>query len=187
MDLEELRENIEEFYETENNTETVKISTGYNSIYLNILEKLAQYSSFIILDDQSFFHNNDNKGGKLMLIDPYDYETLQIFFDSDLQKYPEKIDVIDVVNKKTLSFDYCINKFIVNVDPRKVISDINYFMNKIEICEANRIQEIKAFGAKEFPIQPIAKDLNLLEEIKKISSDKYLEMTIYPLLHTVSK
>jgi len=185
MDLEELRENIEEFYEDENNDETVKISAGYNNIFLNIMEKLAQYSSFVILDDHSFFQNNQNKGGKLMLVDPYDYETLQIFFDSDLHLFHDKINVIDIVNKKKLNYNYCINKFLVNVDPRKVISDTNYFTSKIEICEANRIQEIKAFGSKEFPIQPLSDHLNLKEEIRKISSDKYLEMTIYPLLHSV--
>ncbi len=120
-----------------------------------------------------------------MLIDPYDYETLQIFFDSELHLNPEKIDVIDIVNKKKLNHNYCLNKFLVNVDPRKVICDPNYFISKIEVCEANRIQEIKAFGLKEFPLQPLADDLNLKEEISKISSDKYLEMTIYPLLHSV--
>ena len=71
------------------------------------------------------------------------------------------------------------------MDQRKVISDSNYFMSKIEICEANRITEIKSFGAKEFPLQPLPNNLNLIEEIRKISSDKYLEMTVYPLLHSV--
>lgn len=148
------------------------------------MEKLEQYCAFVILDDHSFFTNNNNKNGKSFLIDPYDYETLQIFFDSDLHKETEKVDVIDIVNKKVLNSEYCKNKFLVNVDPRKVISDSNYFMSKIEICEANRIMEIKSFGAKEFPLQPLPNNLNLMDEIKKISSDKYLEMTIYPLLHS---
>ena len=184
MDIEDIRENIEEFYD-EGKNDHIKISTGYNNIFLNIMEKLEQYCSFVILDDHSFFANNNYKNGKSFLIDPYDYETLQIFFDSDLEKETEKIDVIDIVNKKKLNLDYCRNKFLVNVDQRKVISDSNYFMAKIEVCEANRIMEIKSFGAKEFPLQPLPNNLNLLEEIRKISSDKYLEMTIYPLLHSV--
>ena len=150
------------------------------------MEKLEQYCAFVVLDDHSFFSHNDNKAGKSFLIDPYDYETLQIFFDSDLHKDTEKVDVIDIVNKKKLNLEYCKNKFLVNVDQRKVISDSNYFMSKIEICEANRITEIKSFGAKEFPLQPLPSNLNLNEEIRKISSDKYLEMTIYPLLHSVN-
>ena len=66
------------------------------------MEKLEQYCAFVILDDHSFFSNNNNKNGKSFLIDPYDYETLQIFFDSDLHKDEEKVDVIDIVNKKKL-------------------------------------------------------------------------------------
>lgn len=40
-------------------------------------------------------------------------------------------------------------------------------------------------GVCEIPIQPIAYDYNLEQEIKKLSSDKYLEMAIFPLLHSV--
>jgi len=40
-------------------------------------------------------------------------------------------------------------------------------------------------GVYEVPHQPIAYDFNLEQEIKKLSSDKYLEMAIFPLLHSV--
>src|SRR4051794_23140446 len=124
--MEEIRDNIEDFYEDENNPVQIKISKGYNNIFLNLMDKLAQYSTFVILDDDSFYQKNSNKHGKLMLIDPFDYDTLQIFFDTDLHKFPEKIDVVDIVNKKCLDFSYCINKFIVNVEPRKAIIEPAY-------------------------------------------------------------
>jgi hypothetical protein len=31
-----------------------------------------------------------------MLINPYEYETVLIFFDCDVDKYPDKINVVDV-------------------------------------------------------------------------------------------
>lgn len=180
-----MRDDVAEFYE--GNNIPARICKGYNNIFLTEVEKLSQYCSFVILDDYNFYKENNNSNGKLMLVDPYDYDTLQIFFDSDLDKYPNKIDVVDVANKSKLKYEYCIDKFIVNVEPRKAIMEKNYFLNKIEICETNRINEIKSIGVKEFPIIPISQDFDLEKEIKKISSDKYLEMTIFPLLSTVRK
>ena len=145
---------------------------------------MSQYCTFVIQDDYHFFKKHPENSGKLLLIDPYDYDTLQIFFDSDLERSKNKIDVIDVVNKTKLKYEYCIDKYIVNVDPRKAIEK-NYFLNKIELCEMNRINEIKAIGSNEFPIIPKSHNFNVEREIKKIRSDKYLEMTVFPLLTTV--
>ena len=47
------------------------------------MEKLTQNCSFVILDDYSYYVSHGNKHGKLLLIDPYDTETLQIFFDGN--------------------------------------------------------------------------------------------------------
>jgi hypothetical protein len=149
------------------------------------MEKLAQHCCFALCDDYEFFESTNRTQGKLMLVDPYDYETQQIFFDCDIHKYPETIQVIDIANKRKLDLNYCMNKFIVNVDPKKAITDPNYFISKIELCEFNRINEIKSIGVREIPLHPIASDFNLEKEIKKIPSDKYIEMTIFPLLNTV--
>ena len=50
------------------------------------MERLAQVCSFFVIDDYTWFEKTLHKSGRLMLIDPYDYETLQIFFDTDLDK-----------------------------------------------------------------------------------------------------
>lgn len=151
---------------------------------MNFVEKLSQFNSFVICDDYSYFKKNQDKGGKLFLIDPYDYDTLQIFFDCDLEKNKEKIDIVDVVNYKKLSYDYCIDKFLVNVDPRKS-TDKMYFYDKVLLCENNRKNELKAIGAHEFPVIPIYENFDIMKELKNIRSDKYLEMTIFPLLSSV--
>jgi hypothetical protein len=150
---------------------------GRNNMYLSLQEKLTQYLSFIMIDDST--HSNS----KLMLIDPYDYETLQIFFDADLDKMHNKIQVVDVVNKKTLDFDYCNNKFIINVESRRAITEPNYFMARIELCESNRIKELEAIGVSLDKSQLINIDFD--KEVRRIPTDLYLEMTILPLLHSV--
>ena len=159
-----------------------KIEKGYNEIYLNFLDKLTQNCTFCILDDYSNYKNSDNKNGKLLLIDPYDVDTLQIFFDTDLHKYPEKITVIDVVTKNKIPLEKCLNKYIVNVEPYRAIIDINYFNNKIQECVTNRKNELLKMEGKE-QIEIPEENLNIEEEISKIPGDIYLKMTVLPLLH----
>ena len=85
-DVDDFRDNVEEFYESEHILRKPKIFHGYNSIFLTLMERLAQVCSFFVIDDYTWFEKTLHKSGRLMLIDPYDYETLQIFFDTDLDK-----------------------------------------------------------------------------------------------------
>ena len=172
----EYLQKFEDFYKEK------KIEKGYNEIYLNFLDKLTQNCTFCILDDYSNYKNSDNKNGKLLLIDPYDVDTLQIFFDTDLHKYPEKINVIDVVTKNKIPLEKCLNKYIVNVEPYRAIIDINYFNNKIQECVTNRKNELLKMEGKE-QIEIPEESLNIEEEISKIPGDIYLKMTVLPLLH----
>ena len=78
--IETQREEIEQFYQS---NETHTVSKGYNEIYLDLVDKLTQNCSFVMVDDYSYSKSHNDKHGKLFLIDPYDSETLQIFFDTD--------------------------------------------------------------------------------------------------------
>ena len=182
QEIEDLREAIEEYYTDSNNQGSIQPCIGYKEIYLSFMEKISQNSSFCILDDYSYFMNNGKKHGKLFLIDPYDPDTLQIFFDIELDKYPEKIDVVDVVTHKKLSKEYYLNKYVVNVEPYKAIVDINYFLKKIEECVHNRKSELLKMQSKDVPIIPRDQFLNFNEEMKNLPGDIYLEMTVLPLL-----
>jgi hypothetical protein len=182
-EIEDIREAIEEYYQDDNNQGSIQPSVGYKEIYLSFMDKISQNCSFCILDDYSYFIHNGYKHGKLFLIDPYDVDTLQIFFDIELDKYPEKIDVIDVVTRKQLSKDYYINKNVVNVEPYKAIIDINYYTKKIEECINNRKSELLKMQAKEIPLIPSDINLNVENEMQKLPGDVYLEMSILPLLH----
>ena len=183
--------NLEEFYsknKNENNENENKlnpeINTGYKDAYLSFMGKLTQNCTFCILDDYNYYIKNGNKHGKLLLLDPYDIDTLQIFFDADLHKNPDKIDVINVVTKQKIPLENCLNKFVVNIEPYRAIIDINYFNHKIEECVNNRKEEItKMQGShSQFPLEEEHFDLNQ-EELKKIPGDLYLKMTVLPLLH----
>ena len=181
--------NLEEYYSTnapsEENKLNPEINTGYKEAYLSFMGKLTQNCSFCILDDYYFYKKHDNKHGKLLLIDPYDIDTLQIFFDTDLHKNPEKIDVIDVVTKKKIPLENCLNKYVVNVEPYRAIIDINYFNHKIEECVNIRKEEINIMQGKQ-SVQPVEDEnlnLNIQQELKKMPGDLYLKMTVLPLLH----
>ena len=184
--------NLEEFYSQnkgnenaeEGNKVNPEINTGYKDAYLSFMGKLTQNCTFCILDDYNYYLKHDNKHGKLLLVDPYDIDTLQIFFDADLHKNPDKIDIINVVTKQKIPLENCLNKFVVNVEPYRAIIDINYFNHKIEECVNNRKEEItKMQGSQSaFPAEEEQLELNQ-EELKKIPGDLYLKMTVLPLLH----
>ena len=187
--------NLNEFYNTENNNQNEnadnnnnlkpEINTGYKDAYLSFMGKLTQNCTFCILDDYNYYLKHENKHGKLLLVDPYDIDTLQIFFDVDLHKNPDKIDIINVVTKKNIPLNECLNKFVVNVEPFRAIIDINYFNHKIEECVNNRKEEIIRMQGKQ-TIQPIEDEnfnIYMQEELKKMPGDLYLKMTVLPLLH----
>ena len=181
--------NLEEYYSTnaqsEENKLNPEINKGYKEAYLSFMGKLTQNCTFCILDDYYFYKKHDDKHGKLLLIDPYDIDTLQIFFDTDLHKNPEKIDVIDVVTKKKIPLENCLNKYVVNVEPYRAIIDINYFNHKIEECVNIRKEEINIMQGKQL-VQPVEDEnlnLNIQQELKKMPGDLYLKMTVLPLLH----
>lgn len=168
------------FYEKEESANEV---CGYNDIYVNLMDHLTQNCCFALLDDYRHYKEAGNKGGKLYVIDPYDTETLQIFFDTDTDENPDKIDIVDVVTKKKINRESVLNTFLVNVEPYRAILDINYFTNKIEECINNRKAELNRMMGKELPNIPLTSDFDYQKESAKINSDAYLQMTVFPLLH----
>jgi hypothetical protein len=185
----DLRDNIEECLEGQDdfseNAFSNLVCKGYNKIMATTYEKLSEYSTVGFVDDSSIFLKK-KKNGKLILIDPYDYETHHIIFESDLEKFPDKIDIIDIATGKKIDNNKCLNKYLINVDPKKAITDLYYFMNQILACEQNRKEEIRNLSVKEFPYIPDYDNFDIKKAIHSISSDTYLEMSIFPLLQRVN-
>jgi hypothetical protein len=171
-------EEIKNFYNEKNKPPCI----GYNEIYLNLMDKLRQNCTFVILDDYNYYKTHDNSNGKLLLVDPYDLDTLQIFFDTEIKSNPDKINVIDVITKKKLDYDYVINRFLVNVEPYRAIVDMNYFNNKVEECINNRKEELLKMQGKNI-FEKTEEEIDTVNEMKKIPKETYLEMTVMPLLY----
>ena len=171
-------EEIKNFYNEKNKPPCI----GYNEIYLNLMDKLRQNCTFVILDDYNYYKTHDNSNGKLLLVDPYDLDTLQIFFDTEIKSNPDKINVIDVITKKKLDYDYVINRFLVNVEPYRAIVDMNYFNNKVEECINNRKEELLKMQGKNI-FDKTEEEIDTVNEMKKIPKETYLEMTVMPLLY----
>ena len=171
-------EEIKNFYNEKNKPPCI----GYNEIYLNLMDKLRQNCTFVILDDYNYYKTHDNSNGKLLLVDPYDLDTLQIFFDTEIKSNPDKINVVDVITKKKLDYDYVINRFLVNVEPYRAIVDMNYFNNKVEECINNRKEELLKMQGKNI-FEKTEEEIDTVNEMKKIPKETYLEMTVMPLLY----
>lgn len=190
-----LRDNIEEYFDGDSkNNLNLNIVKGYNDILLSTYEKLAQYNSLLFLDDNTLYidnnynnyNNNKSQKGKLVVIDPYDYETLNIVFDNNLHIDQNRVDIVDIVTGQKLDNQACMNKYLVNIDTRKAILEANYFELKIQECENNRKCEIMKLTQNKKPLMPLNNNFDLKKEIQKIDSGSYLEMSIYPLLNSVN-
>ena len=146
------------------------------------MDKLRQNCTFVILDDYNYYKTHNDTNGKLLLVDPYDLDTLQIFFDTEIKSNPDKINVVDVITKKKLDYDYVINRFLVNVEPYRAIVDMNYFNNKVEECINNRKEELLKMQGKNI-FDKTVEEIDTVNEMKKIPKETYLEMTVMPLLY----
>ena len=178
-EIEGMRDNIESFYESKSIAPTI----GYNEIYLTFMDKLTKNCIFVLMDDYSNYINSGNKNGKLLLIDPYDIDTLQIFFDTGLKEDPDKINIINIITKEKIDREYALNRFLVNVEPYRAIVDSNFFNNKIEECINNRKAEILKMQGKEEVILTEEEGFDPQNEMNKLPYDIYLESTVLPLLH----
>lgn len=82
--------------------------------YIQIMETLKKRSSMAIHDDRAALSNQ--KGGKLLLVDPADYGTQHIFFDdSALEGDGCQVDVVDAVSGTKLDYNNVIGKYVVKV------------------------------------------------------------------------
>ena len=184
-EIERAKKNIDEFYLDPKNPENSIIGyKEYKDIYMFFMEKLNMEKTFVLLDDYSYYINHNKKHGKLYLIDPYDFENLHIFFDSfDKQTdYDDEIDIINVVTKEKMSFDFCKDKFLVNTNIYEAILDSNYFIKKINHCIHNRKSEILKFKNKDFHYNINYTEKEIENNMKQLPSDIYLTMNVLPLL-----
>ena len=183
-ELERSKKNIDEFYLDPKNPENSIIGyKEYKDIYSVFMEKINTEKTFILLDDYSYYINHNKTHGKLYLIDPYDFDNLHIFFDTyENQNDFNKIDIINVVTKEKMSYEFCKDKFIVNTNIYEAILDSDYFIKKINQCIHNRKSEILKNKNKDFHYNINYTPKEIENNIKQLPSDIYLSMNVLPLL-----
>lgn len=121
--------------------------------------------------------------GKLFLLDHTDYNTLEIFFDDEINcdEHATQVDLRDIVEGDKIGSKDSLDKFLVKVDPIKAVQDQDYFFRAIEKCEKTRQDEIEMIekvinGKKDEEL-----DEHLL--LKESPDSEYLRKTVFPLLY----
>lgn len=143
-----------------------------------------------------------------MYVDPADYNTQHIFFDAKSGLGSNcRISVRDIITGCEIPFRNAINKHIAVVEPHRAVSEPDYFMKLIEMCEYAFDQEIEAresgrltTSVLEVPPQQEIQEANDEEEadlqyeqedapqtewdkLQSLPNDQYLVQTIMPVLY----
>eukprot|EP00743_Colponemidia_sp_Colp-15_P001690 GILK01001846.1.p1 GENE.GILK01001846.1~~GILK01001846.1.p1 ORF type:complete len:528 (-),score=117.44 GILK01001846.1:206-1747(-) len=178
---------------------------GYADIYLHMNELLKQHSALAFSDDYEWWngHGETAEAGKLFVVDMADDTVHHIFFDDNINQADSGIvDVRDCVSGDCIPFNDVINKMLVRVDPVRAICDPTYFIQELENCERNRLQQLRDSEEPEsvesesepltyrskhsfepaVEVFPIAKRLTL-EELNQLPTREYLEHALFPVLH----
>ena len=118
-------------------TDSVKVFEDTTSI----LNALLTSGSLAINDDYEFwdFNKRLTEYGKLLLVDPGDKETVQIFFDDNIgESFGKAIDVRNVHTGEPIAFGESINKYLWRVNPYLATVEEDYFYNAVLVCESNQ-------------------------------------------------
>ena len=115
------------------------------------------------------------------MVDRSDYNTLEVFFDTQAGQ----VDVRDIVDCKPIPLSEAMDKFVVQVDRVDAIKMQDFFIKAVEQCEANMKERIRV---TEEGLEVKEKSLKAEDPWKKLQDAKdsdYLRRTVYPLLYPV--
>jgi hypothetical protein len=128
---------LEEVFYDEIDSGTRTVATDGVECYVELMELFKKYTSAAIREDR------DEK--RVLYVDPADYNTLHIFFDAKCGLGSDcRISVRDIITNKEIPFRNAINKYIALVEPHRAVTEPDYFMKLIEMCEYTFDQEIEA-------------------------------------------
>jgi len=174
---------IENLYKEELKNNTVKLHRGSANFHLALTESLKDSCAFAIQDDFEFWNLNGGRSdcAKPMVVDPYDYNTLQIFFDDNvLDNEYSIVDCRDLITKNQIPQPETLGKYTIKVDTLAAINDQNYFFKIIEACEKVRQEEIDRL---EHGVEDEAPEKSEWELLNELDNVEYMRRTILPLLY----
>lgn len=150
----------------------------------------------------------EDKGERRILyVDPADYNTQHIFFDAKCGFGDDcRISVRDIITGNEIPYKDAINKYIAFVETHRAVSEPDYFMKLIEMCEYTRDEEIemresgkleeverqkaevaqiagRGSSAAADSVEDHQEPLDEWEKLQNIPHDQYLIQTIMPVLY----
>jgi hypothetical protein len=194
-------EDLEEAFYDQVEDKTRIIANDSVECYVELMELFKKRCAAAIREDK------DDK--RILYVDPADYNTQHIFFDAKCGLGDDcRISVRDIITDSEIPYKEAINKFIAVVETHRAVSEPDYFMKLIEMCEYTRDQEIEAresgkLEKLERERQEVRKItpgmtssaadsqegehdqqavLNEWEKLQSLPNDQYLSQTIMPVL-----
>lgn len=176
---------MEEYYAKDVAEGTITCHRGANDIFVKVHECLKENAAFALMDDLVGYQEANRHGNrsKLFLVDFVDYNTLEIFFDDQIQTDDAKsnVDLRDIIEGAKISCVDALDKFLVKVDPIKAIQDQDYFMKAIEKCENQRKEEIEKIEKALHGV--VDEEVDEYADLKDSNDSNYLRKTVFPLLY----
>ena len=78
-----------------------------------------------------------SNGGKLLIVDPTDNDTHQIFFDDNADLEDDCIvDARDLQTLMPIPYSSAIDRYVVRCQPNEAIFSLDYFLNIINSIES---------------------------------------------------
>lgn len=169
------------------NEDDVTMLRDHFEIYVSIIELLKKHSVMAIQDDpEAMIKTNwqSSDVGKPLLVDQADHNTQHIFFDD----HDRFVDVRDLVTGEKIPREKALNMYLVPVQSHRAVLESDYFIKAIEMCEANRDEEIRRTeaglennAAQETVSVPRAD--SEWEKLQKCPDEEYLMKTVLPVLY----
>ena len=179
----------EEFHAGQIDEGEISVTKGLGSVHIKINETLNRTCSMALNDDYATWdkYGEQSKYGKLLSIDQQDYTTHHVFFDDNTQEEDEKgaIDCRDLITGENIPHARANNRFMVKVDPYKVITDQDYFSKELEACENNwntEINRIEAGISSDCENEEEEVTVTQWEKFQQAAPEEYLSQAIFPVL-----
>jgi len=194
-------EDIDEvFYDQVDNKTRITANDPVEA-YTELMEIFKKFCAVAIREDKDQH--------RILYVDPADYSTQHIFFDAKCGFGDEcRISVQDIISGIQIPYKESINKYIALVETHRAVSETDYFMKLIEMCEYTRDQEIenresgkleeieRAFQKNQLLNNKASsvvdsqeeeddrhEPLNEWEKLQSMPNDQYLVQTIMPVLY----
>jgi hypothetical protein len=143
-----------------------------------------------ISDDYDNWKENDfhREVGKPCFLDQADYGTQHIFFDDNADEEEDCIvDARDMITKEIIPYKKMIGRYVVQVEPHRAITEVDYFIKMIESAEQNRDDEIERIESGQIdPADEGAQEKtpdNEWQKLQDASNEEYLMRTVLPVLY----